>query len=740
MNYCSHDPACCIVRLKGNKLDLISAEEGFLSRKKKSYHFPIRSMKYCLDYFDISIDNIDVLMLDFMDEERPIKTSNNYRLLIGDFIRSRLRIKKDKIKFVKSHHYAHALTAFWPSPFKEAAVLVIDGLGSRQQTTSIFSFTQEGTQKLIFEQAGNGIGTLYSLITEKLGFEAGEEGKTMGLAPYGRNVQSSDLKSNLFQGTYSDFVVDYSSFVNRHPSPSLKILLKTPKQKKQVYEDYYTKIAYELQRETENCLLHTSQKALEICQTRNLCFAGGVALNCVANNKIQELDELDGFWVQPASGDSGIPFGLALAGLETLGVNLSDILTNEERRKISAKYSRDKAPLESLINPLFNSFIKEHKIKSSKVNPSTIAKALLDKKIIALYSEGIEIGPRALGHRSFLADARSAEMKTILNSKIKHREGYRPFAPIVLQQDFDKYFISKTTEHPYMLQAPKCTPHALKTVPAVCHVDQTARVQTITKENGLVFDILSEYKNLSGVSVLVNTSFNDNDEPIVFTKLDALCAFLNCNADILIINDKLINRCDLVNEGNVINAAEKLRDSINETYFENAIKEITMIDNPRSAEMLYPFLKINSMQSHIFREARVIDKFLQFILNRDKQKILVVDKYHLEVLENVSYIFNLLKEDYYPNIEVINDNLSDVKKIKKNSEFVLYNLSGHFNNNFTRDHFNFPETLKSFYELRDKLIDVKFFGNFKNSNQKSDIVSSYEHKVHLKIDDYFKDL
>ena len=145
-----------VVRLEGNKLELISAEEGFLSRKKE-LSLSIRSMKYCLDYFDINIDNIDVLMLDFMDEERPIKTSNNYRLLIGDFIRSRLKIKKDKIKFVKSHHYAHALTAFWPSPFQEAAVLVIDGLGSRQQTTSIFSFTQDGTQKLIFEQVGNGI-------------------------------------------------------------------------------------------------------------------------------------------------------------------------------------------------------------------------------------------------------------------------------------------------------------------------------------------------------------------------------------------------------------------------------------------------------------------------------------------------------------------------------------------------------------------------------------------------------
>ena len=203
------------------------------------------------------------------------------------------------------------------------------------------------------------------------------------------------------------------------------------------------------------------------------------------------------------------------------------------------------------------------------------------------------------------------------------------------------------------------------------------------------FSIFFGNKNLSGVSVLVNNSFNDNDEPIVFTKLDALCAFLNCNADILIINDMLINRCDLVNEGNVLSDAEKLRDSVSEKYFENAIKEITMIDNPRSAEMLYPFLKINSIQSHIFRESRVIDKFLQFILNRDKQKILVVDKYHLEVLENVSNIFNLLKEDYYPNIEVINDDLADVKKIKKNSEFILYNMSGHFNNIFTRDHLTF---------------------------------------------------
>ncbi|MDC0058236.1 hypothetical protein OAJ21_03450, partial [Pelagibacteraceae bacterium] len=235
MNYCSHDPGCTLIRLQNNKLDFISSEEGFLSRKKKSYQFPIRSMKYCLDYFNIKIDNLDVLMLDFMDNKRSFKTSNNYRLLIGDYLRSRLKINSEKIKFIKSHHYAHALTAFWPSPFSEAAVMVVDGLGSLQQTTSIFSFNRNGKKRLIFEQLGNGIGELYSLITKKLSFESGEEGKTMGLAPYGRKVKSKIVKNDFLKGSYSDCLIDYSSIIDRHPSPNLKIDIKTPRQKGEVY-------------------------------------------------------------------------------------------------------------------------------------------------------------------------------------------------------------------------------------------------------------------------------------------------------------------------------------------------------------------------------------------------------------------------------------------------------------------------------------------------------------------------
>ena len=221
MNYCSHDPGCAIIKSDGSKFEYIFAEEGFLSRKKKSYQFPLRSIKYCLDYFDITLSHLDVLTLDYMDIARNFRTSNNYRLLIGDFIRSRLRVDAKKIKYSKSHHYAHALTAFWPSGFDEAAVLVVDGLGSQQQTHSIFHMDKTGRADLIFEQKGVGIGALYSLITGSLGFASGEEGKTMGLAPYGRGLAEFDEVLPALNGEFDGFITDYSNQITRSPSLSL---------------------------------------------------------------------------------------------------------------------------------------------------------------------------------------------------------------------------------------------------------------------------------------------------------------------------------------------------------------------------------------------------------------------------------------------------------------------------------------------------------------------------------------
>ena len=208
MNWCSHDPGASLVQYDDStgSIQYISAEEGSLSRRKKSYHFPIRSIKYCLDYFNISIDRVDHICVDHMDYPRVYRTSDNYRLLIGDFIRSKLRVHSStNLLFCDSHHLAHAYTAFLPSGFSSATVLVVDGLGSQQQTHSVYRASRESGFELIFEQKGTGIGLLYSLVTNLLGWEYGEEGKTMGLAPYGREHGELDSELPVFQARRCSF-------------------------------------------------------------------------------------------------------------------------------------------------------------------------------------------------------------------------------------------------------------------------------------------------------------------------------------------------------------------------------------------------------------------------------------------------------------------------------------------------------------------------------------------------------
>ena len=199
---------------------------------------------------------------------------------------------------------------------------------------------QNGKFKHIFEQKGSGIGELYTLITKSLGFEKGEEGKTMGLAPYGKKVSRKNINIPSLKGDYKGFTIDYSRILDRKPSSKLKIIIKKLKNKKDLYKPYFSKLAFNLQRETEKCIVHLSKESLKKTGSKNLCFAGGVALNCVANNHVQNLKEVNNFLIQPASGDSGIPMGLALAGLEELNINLSKIMNQENRIK-PHPYSKD---------------------------------------------------------------------------------------------------------------------------------------------------------------------------------------------------------------------------------------------------------------------------------------------------------------------------------------------------------------------------------------------------------------
>jgi carbamoyltransferase len=741
MNYCSHDPGCALIRSDGNSFDYIFAEEGFLSRRKKSYQFPIRSINYCLDYFDIKLEDIDVFCLDYMDNKRFLRTSDNYRLLVGDFLRSRLKISHNKIKFINSHHLAHANTAFWPSSFDEATVIVVDGLGSEQQTHSIYYMNRSGKSDLLFEQKGIGIGALYTLITSAIGFEAGEEGKTMGLAPYGEKNKKLKINIPNLKGVFSGLNTDYSNQITRCPSNELKFEIKKLTSKKNIYNQYYTKLAYELQKETERCLNHIVKEAIKITKCNNVVFAGGVALNCVANNKIRNLKEVHKFYVQPASGDTGIPIGLAMEGLDKVGIRLNRVFSNKKNQdKISSSFSVDKNPLEKLYKKQMKEIFHKEKILFQIYNENIVSKNISENKIIAFFSEGIELGPRALGHRSFIADARSSIMKNILNKKIKHREGYRPFAPIVLENDFYKYFKSKTTKHPHMLEAVDCKKYSIKNIPAVCHVDKTARVQTINSSTGKIYNLLLAYKKITDQSVLINTSFNDNNEPIVFTQIDAVCTFLRCNADILVLNNKMLFRSDIPNEKLLLKKMLLIQQQTLDMYFDKSIKKLTNIQNNRNNNSLNQFILYNQNLSNYNRTLKMEMKLSNFLLNRNTIRSIFLDKHHFVLIKNFCFTNGIEISSIIPKYKIINDELKSFKYLKNHSDLLCYNMSAYFHNKFCIIKNKSKKNIFCFYNIYDRLIKNHLYNQTNNKSIIDQIKNSYEHNRKMTIKEFFNNL
>ena len=739
MNYCSHDPACALIKVENSSIDYITADEGFLSRKKKSYQFPLRSMQYCLDYFSIKIDDLDLMTLDHMDLKRSFRTSNNYRLLIGDFLRSRLKIPQYKLNFVNSHHDAHALTAFWPSNFDESTVLIVDGLGSEQQTHSVFYMNKDGEKKLMFEQKGLGIGALYSLITKSLGFGTGEEGKTMGLAPYGTKHSEIDKIIPSLKGKFFDLYTDYSNQITRSPSMELKLDIMKVKHKKDVYKPYFSRLAYNLQEETERCLNYLTSRSIKTTGCRNLCFAGGVALNCVANERILNKGFTENFFIYPASGDNGIPFGLALAGLEKMEIKPNKLLTKKIRKSFASPYSSDQAPLtKDYIND-FKKTLKNHNVPIRSLDISRLSRMLSNDKIIAVCSKGIEIGPRALGHRSFLANASNKKMKDIMNKKIKHRELYRPFAPIILKEYFNQYFTSKTNDHPYMLMAPKCKDIAKKNVPAICHIDKTARVQTVTKENILIYNILKKFMEITKIPVLINTSFNDNNEPIVFTKLDAFLTFLKCNADAIVFDDGYVIRKEINGIKKLTLALQNLQKKLKKEYFKKSIKNLTNLTSSTKSSELKTFIKFNQSLSATNKNERLIIKLIDFLTLRDKNRFLYMDSYHLKIITKLFSIFGSQVNEFCPKVIIINDDFNSEKIIKKNSDFMLYNFSSKFFGKFFKS--TSLQNCNSFYQMHDKIIKINDSWNIVKENRNScikDIEESYEHNQNATINDFFK--
>lgn len=574
-----HDSAAAILR---NGELIAAAQEERFTRRRHDASFPYNAINYCLEEAEIEAEELSIAA--FYDDpalsfDRILRTSAvaNSEEHFVKALKSFLAVKpyfkeflEDMLKckipvYYARHHYSHAASAFFPSPFLESAILCVDGVGE-WATTSIAHGTGESIKMLSEIRYPHSLGLLYSAFTNYCGFKVNSgEYKLMGLAPYGEPKFTRIIKENLIDiksdGSFR-LNLDYFGYVqgsslcneNFH-----RLFWGEPRKSESLITQKDMDLAASIQSVTEEIMLKLVANARKLTNNKNLCMAGGVALNCVANGKIVMQNRDKDIWIQPAAGDAGGAIGAAyLADAEILGGKrlLPNKKTdNQKGSLLGPKYSdlEIKSFLDS-VGAIYKS------IKPKREGANEIASLLSQGKIVAVFSGRMEFGPRSLGARSILGDPRAAETQQYMNLKIKYRESFRPFAPIVIENKAQDYF-ELYQNSPYMLLvAPLKSSRRLSNkknihknnlleivkevrsdIPAVTHVDYSARVQTVPEDKKL-----SNLKNSfafekkTGCSVLVNTSFNVRGEPIVCTPEDAYKCFLRTEIDALLVGDFLL--------------------------------------------------------------------------------------------------------------------------------------------------------------------------------------------------------
>ena len=578
-----HDSAAALV-INGNIISAVQ-EERF-TRVKHDASFPIHSIKYCLNSANLKISDIDAFVFyekPFIKFERLLETYlqkvpfgfKSFKLAIPLWIKEKLfqrqlivrnlfsieknNLIKDKI-FFTDHHHSHAASAFNPSPFKESIVLTMDGVGE-WTTTSVF-LGKNNFLKLKKEiNFPHSLGLLYSAFTYFLGFKVNDgEYKVMGLAPYGEPKYCETIKNYLIDikkdGSFrlNQKYFNYSTGLTMTNKKFNKLFQMNVRKTSDKLLQKHMDIAASIQLVLEEIVLLLVKNLRKEYGVKNLCLAGGVALNCVANGKILKNGYFKNLWIQPAAGDAGGSIGAALA------------IYYEHFKKKRFINSKKDSMKNSYLGPAFsNIFIKKfleknnikYKFNNEKKLISTIANSLSKGKTIGWFQDKMEFGPRALGNRSIIADPRSDKMQKNLNLKIKFRESFRPFAPIVLKEKASKWFIFEGSS-PYMLLVSNIKDNkklrikknyiGLKKlylkrsiIPAVTHVDYSARIQTLTKDNNRIYKLLKKFDEITNCPILVNTSFNVKDEPIVCSPLDAYNCFINTGLDILVLGNYIID-------------------------------------------------------------------------------------------------------------------------------------------------------------------------------------------------------
>ena len=583
-----HDSAATI--LIDGKIIAAAQEERF-TRKKHDSSYPFNAIEFVLNYAKIKLNDVDQIIFfekPFLKFERLLETYVAFaprgfksfckampiwlkeklyqkKLLFSELKKHDGDFKDDKKIYFSEHHLSHAASAFFPSPFKEAIILTADGVGEWATTTVAIGKNNnlEIKKEIHFPHS---LGLLYSAFTYYTGFKVNSgEYKLMGLAPYGTPIYEDKIKSNLIDikedGTFhlDQSYFNYATGLTMTNKKFHDLFGQKPRNSKvDKLKQFHMDIASSIQKVTEDIMIKLAKSLRKEFNISNLCLAGGVALNCVANGKILKEKIFDNIWIQPAAGDAGGSLGAALAlwHIEQNNPRKVNLIDDMQGSFLGPEYTQKEIEEQlKIIGAKYKTLDEDELIE-------TVANDISNGKAIGWFQGRMEFGPRALGNRSILGDPRSSEMQKNLNLKVKYRESFRPFAPSILKSDLKDWF-DINVDSPYMLLVANINKNKIikmneeqeklfgidklnikrSEIPAVTHVDYSARIQTVHENtNRKYFKLIKKFKEKTNCPVIVNTSFNVRGEPIVNTPLDAFNCFMGTELDKLVIGNCYLDK------------------------------------------------------------------------------------------------------------------------------------------------------------------------------------------------------
>ena len=582
-----HDSAACI--LKDGKIIAAAQEERF-TRKKHDSSYPFNAIEFVLSFSDLKLSHVDHIVFfekPFLKFERLLETYVAFapkgfqqfsksmpiwlreKLFQKNLLFNKLKThddnyRSDKNIFFSDHHLSHAASAFFPSPFNEAVILTADGVGEWATTTVAIG---KGNNLDIKKEIHfpHSLGLLYSAFTFYTGFKVNSgEYKLMGLAPYGNSIYEDKIKTLIDIKDDGSFRLNqkyfnYATGLTMTNDAFHNLFGQKPRDpKKEKLTQFHMDIAASIQKVTEEIMLKLVKAIRTEYNIKNLCLAGGVALNCVANGKILQEKIFENIWIQPAAGDAGGSLGAALALWHIEKKNERIVNSNDDMQGsyLGPEFSQEQ--IENELNLIGANF---ETVKYDELIERTSDYLSLEKAL-GWFQGRMEFGPRALGGRSILGDPRSNKMQKNLNLKVKYRESFRPFAPSILREDLSDWF-EMSVDSPYMLLVANINSEKKiemtddqkklfgieklnikrSEIPAVTHVDYSARIQTVSQNtNKPYYDLISKFKEKTGCSIVINTSFNVRGEPIVNTPTDAFNCFMGTELDYLIIGNCILEK------------------------------------------------------------------------------------------------------------------------------------------------------------------------------------------------------